>query len=223
MELEQSTGPGPPESPAVDRLDVDLRRWLAVRWMTTDPLPHPEDRALLRAVKAGDRAAAARLADRLACIPAMLRIRERRVGVALTKEEREEIVQETLTALWSKLGHYTGHRPIEAWVWGFALRQHYKALRKRQNQRAVNIDDQPIAINDPEPPSPAIWERVRVQVENLGRPDSRIVHLRHFEAVSFPEIALELRLPVNTIKTRYYRALVRLRVSLLPMWREIAE
>jgi RNA polymerase sigma-70 factor (ECF subfamily) len=183
-------------------------------------MPHAEDRDLLRSARRGDRAAAERLAERLACVPAMLRIRERRMGVALSSDERAEIVQETVAALWSKLGHYTGHRPLEAWIWGFAVRQHLKAID--QKRRSLHAEPREPEVVDPGPLEDAgWWERVRAMVERLGPPDSRILQLRHFEETSFEGIGLELGMPTNTVKTRYYRALARLRVLLQPLWREV--
>lgn len=206
---------------ASTRIGPSPRDWLSSRWTSPELIPHDEDRELLRAVRQGDRAAAERLAERLACISAMLRMRERRMGVALTTEERAEIVQDTVAALWGKLGHFTGHRPLEAWIWGFAIRQHYKAIERRRRSASTEVADGEVAADVLEPSGPPSVERIRALVEALGRPDSRIVQLRHFEGVSFVEIARELGQPVNTIKTRYYRALVRLRVLLLPVWREV--
>jgi RNA polymerase sigma-70 factor (ECF subfamily) len=208
-----------PSAPAQGTLPA-ARRWLSSRWSRLDMTAHAEDRELIRAVRHGDRGAAEHLFERLACIPAMLRIRERRLGTVLSSEEREEIVQETVAAFWKKLAHYNGHRPIEAWVWGFAVREHLKAIERRR--RATLFPSEEPASTEPEPDLCASYEVVRARVADLGQPDARIVERRHFEEASFAEIGVELGMPLNTVKTRYYRALERLRVLLRPLWREVA-
>ncbi len=60
-------------------------------------------------------------------------------------------------------------------------------------------------------------------IHALGSPSSDIVRLRHFDGLTFAEIARELEMPTNTVKTRYYRSLGRLRTLLRPLWREVAE
>lgn len=51
-------------------------------------------------------------------------------------------------------------------------------------------------------------------VEALGEPDRSIVTLRYFEEMKLSEVARVVRLPENTVKTRLYRALGKLRNAL---------
>ena len=52
---------------------------------------------------------------------------------------------------------------------------------------------------------------VYAAMENLAAEDVRIIRLKHFEEHTFDSIALRLALSVNTVKTRYYRAIEKLR------------
>jgi RNA polymerase sigma-70 factor (ECF subfamily) len=184
------------------------------------PPTHAEDEALTRTALRGDREAERALVERLGCIPAMLRLRERRLGSPLSAEERAEIVQETALAVWSKLERYQGRVPLEAWVFGFVVREHYKGLaRRRRSGSRAEADEHELA--DETAPEPVDdWAKVHLCIHMLGSPSAEIVRLRHFEESSFRDIALELDLPENTVKTKYYRAVSRLRLQLHSLWKE---
>ena len=183
----------------------------------------PSDLALVHAVRRGDRAAANDLVERLACIPAMIRARERRLGAPLTEHERDETVQETLAAMWAKLGRFRGRTSVEAWAYGFALREHYKALERRR--RAPRQAPDPVlfgGVQEEEEPRED-YRAVHESLQSLEPPNDEIVRLKHFEDLTFSEIGRELRLSPNTVKTRYYRAIGRLRSQLRSLWREVSE
>ena len=54
-------------------------------------------------------------------------------------------------------------------------------------------------------------ESVYVAMQRLSAAEARIMRLKHFEALTFEAIALRLSMSQNTSKTRYYRALEKLR------------
>lgn len=180
------------------------------------------DLLLVQAVLRGEAEASQELARRLTCLPAMVRLRERRLALHLSDDERVETVQEIVAALWSKLFRYRGGSPLEAWAYGFVVRQHYKVLERRARSRSesARLDLEPA----PEVHSLHEDERrwIHRVVEDLGHPDSAIIRMRHFDELPFAEIAGILGLPTNTAKTRYYRAVRRLQILLRPMWRGIS-
>jgi DNA-directed RNA polymerase specialized sigma24 family protein len=49
------------------------------------------------------------------------------------------------------------------------------------------------------------------------------VRRRHIDDASLEDVALELGEPPSTVKSRYYRALAKLRHWLAPAWQENAE
>jgi RNA polymerase sigma factor (sigma-70 family) len=63
------------------------------------------------------------------------------------------------------------------------------------------------------------FEGVHLALARLDPPADDIVRLKHFEELTFEEIGQRLLLSPNTAKTHYYRALVRLREALAPLWR----
>ena len=61
-----------------------------------------------------------------------------------------------------------------------------------------------------------IDEETAKLLEQLAPREREVVHLRHFEDLSLPEIALRLGLSVSSVKTHYYRGLTKLRTHLVP-------
>jgi len=57
-------------------------------------------------------------------------------------------------------------------------------------------------------------ERLRRALAQIDPGDRRIVTLKHFDGLTFAQIAPHVDLVLNTVKTRYYRSLDRLRVIL---------
>ena len=59
-------------------------------------------------------------------------------------------------------------------------------------------------------------------IERIDPRDAEVIQLKHFRHLSFDEIGETLGISPNTAKSRYYRALVRLREMLDPQRRELA-
>ena len=55
----------------------------------------------------------------------------------------------------------------------------------------------------------------------LGPPEEAVVRLKHYDDLSFVEIGRLLEIPVNTVKSRYYRGLRWLRARLAPSSEEV--
>lgn len=181
----------------------------------------PNDLALVRAAQRGEPRAVQALADRLACIPGMVRARNRRLGGRLSPHEIEEIVQETVLAMWPKLERYTGGSPIEAWAYGFVVRQHYKAYeRARRGPQGVPCTDLEAEGTQPGELDEGEHRRLHEAIQSLDDSTAEIIHRKVFDGLTFEQIAQELGESINTVKTRYYRGLRRLRERLRGLWKE---
>ena len=55
---------------------------------------------------------------------------------------------------------------------------------------------------------------MRDELARLRPVERRVVELRHFEGLSFEDIARELDLPASTVKDRCYRALIKMKARL---------
>ena len=60
-----------------------------------------------------------------------------------------------------------------------------------------------------------LW--VRRALERLDNGDREILMLREYEQLSYAEIGILLRLPINTVRSRLFRARIALKEQLMPV------
>jgi RNA polymerase sigma-70 factor (ECF subfamily) len=173
------------------------------------------DVALATAARHGDPEARRRLLDGLADLPAMLRVKNARLGAPLRGDELDDALQNVLLSLWSKLDRFDGRVPLLHWAYGFGVVEIRRTIERRGRRRERSLDGETVdhrasgSHGDP--------DRLRAAVAGLDPDEQAVVRLKHFEALTFDEIAARLGVAANTAKSRYYRGLDRLRRRLRPM------
>lgn len=176
---------------------------------------HAADREMVRGVLSGDEDALDQLRQRLARVPAMVRHQDARMGRLLNESELEDVVRETVAALWSKLARFEGRASFDTWTYRFAALELLKGVQRKC--RAPQPMEDPWSepdrgSGDPEDAGP---EFDRTQLEDglaaLTPEAAEVIRLRHFEELGFEAIAARAGVPLNTIKARYYRGLARLK------------
>lgn len=187
---------------------------------------HARDLELVRAARGDDPGAAQELAERLACVPAMVRGRNRRLGAPLREEELAEVIQDVLLTVWRRLDSFGGRSRVETWVYGFVVHLVHRRV-ERERSRPRRLDPEAggleLEVHD-DPPEPEDEYRVvHDKLAAIGPPGADIIRLKHFDQLTFEQIGDELDMPVNTVKTRYYRSVERLRALLTPYWRQVSE
>jgi len=122
----------------------------------------------------------------------------------------EELTQETFLALLRASSHYEPSATFRTYIYaiGFNI---LRAHRRKSAFRAMFHGTQggnrePLVRNTMDAD---IW--LRDAVNRLERMDREILLLREFEHLSYAEIAELLRLPVNTVRSRLFRARTALR------------
>jgi RNA polymerase sigma-70 factor (ECF subfamily) len=181
-----------------------------------------QDVELSQAARRGEASAVAQLSERMSCIPGLVRAMNGRLGRPLHEDELDEVVQDILAALWTKLDRYDGRSALETWAYGFCGTQMLKYLeRKRRRSKVVygHEADHSGAEETPEERARLEFEWVHAALDRLEPPADVVVRLKHFEELTFEEIGVRLTLSPNTAKTHYYRALAKLRDALTPFWR----
>lgn len=171
--------------------------------------------------RAGDAAATEWLVERLALVPAFLRSRNARLRQPLAPEELDDVVQETLTTIWNRLDRFEGRSSIDTWICGFALNGLRKAIERRaRRRRLADLDDVTDIVDPAEAPEEATIDPIHVEeaIETIGPPASDVIRMRHFEDLTFEEIARRSGSNENTVKARYYRGLGRLKELLNSRW-----
>jgi len=127
----------------------------------------------------------------------------------------EELTQETWVALLRAASRYQPTALFRTYLYAIA----FKILRAHRRKAAFRATffGHPKSIPDPakrDATESGLW--VRRAVEKLGRIDREILLLREFEQLSYAEIADLLHLPVNTVRSRLFRARTALRKLLEP-------
>jgi RNA polymerase sigma-70 factor, ECF subfamily len=122
----------------------------------------------------------------------------------------EELTQETFLAVLRAASRYESSALFRTWLYaiGFKILQ---AHRRKAAFRAVFHGEQP---GDREPAADNVIEAQALVREALGKLDAmdrEVLMLREFEHLSYAEIATLLRLPVNTVRSRLFRARMALR------------
>lgn len=127
----------------------------------------------------------------------------------------EELTQETFVALLRAASRYQPRALFRTYLYAIG----FKILRAHRRKAAFRATffGHPKSVPDPskrDATESGLW--VRRAVERLEPMDREILLLREFEELSYAEIADLLQLPLNTVRSRLFRARTALRNLLEP-------
>jgi RNA polymerase sigma-70 factor (ECF subfamily) len=163
------------------------------------------DAELLRSVAAGDAAALARLYERYA--GALFGYLYRLAGDRMTAEE---ILQDTMLAVWRSAGAFEDRAKVTTWLFGVARRQAHNRLRGRpgpepagpglldQADRSAGPEELAIAAAGGTPVAAAIG---RLPVHHRD-----VIALVFVAGLPLADVAEVLGIPVGTVKSRLHHA-----------------
>ena len=165
-----------------------------------------EDAALIALVASGDRVAFERLYfayhKRIACFLARF-IRSR--------ENREEIIDDTFMAVWRNARHFRHASRLSTWIIGIGYRTALKSIRDAKHQTvSPNIED----LTEDYPNYAAEFEQkdwVKKGLDQLPLEQRLILVLAYGLGHSVEEIAAITCAPIGTVKTRMFHAREKLR------------
>lgn len=191
----------------------------------TDPEQWRSDRRLVEELLAGSESARATFAERMRCIPRILAFHNARAGSWLSAEDVADLAGDVFERVWSRLAEFAGEATLETWVYRFCVFTLQNRLREAKNRRqrvaggeALPEAAAPESGEVPEPDRAALL----AAVERLEPEERRVVEMRIFEDLTFDAIAARLSQSSNTVKSRFYRGLERLRQWLKPAFGEEA-
>jgi RNA polymerase sigma-70 factor (ECF subfamily) len=127
-------------------------------------------------------------------------------------QRAEELAQETFLAVIRGASRYEPRALVRTYLYGIALKL-LRSERRKQRGRVEGPD------RAPEPSAPSTQESglwVREALAKLDSADREILMLREYEQLNYGEIAELLRIPVNTVRSRLFRARIALRECLNP-------
>ncbi|WP_338721832.1 sigma-70 family RNA polymerase sigma factor [Devosia sp. XK-2] len=170
--------------------------------------------------------AIARRAD-MAAFEALFREFGPRIRAYLLKLTRdgqaaEDLMQETMLAIWRKAGQFDPERgQASAWMFTIARNIWIDAWRK-QKRPAFDPDD-PALVPAPEPAAGEMLEQkqsgaaLHEALKTLPAEQVELIRLSFFDEDSHSTIAARLGLPIGTVKSRIRLAFGRLRAALEEM------
>ncbi len=150
------------------------------------------------------------------------------LGHDLSREDVEEICQESFLAVIRNLDAFRGGCRFQTWIFRIAAnkardhRERQRAAKRGGNQPTISLQDQDPergAPLDPPAPDPAPdtavlnGERialVHAALDELGQPCRELIELRYFAELGYDEIGAALKLNAKTVSSRLSRCLDRL-------------
>jgi RNA polymerase sigma-70 factor (ECF subfamily) len=164
--------------------------------------------ALLRRARAGEWDARDALFDRFGKV-----VFDTAYRLTKNRDDAQDVVQEVFLGLPGALRSYEGRGSFEGWLRRVAARRALMLLRSRRQKREVSIDiDTAPRVGGAVPPD-RVEDRVAIEEGIASLKDGqRIVFvLKEIEGYSHREIAKLLSITVLASRSRYHRALKRLR------------
>lgn len=129
----------------------------------------------------------------------------------------EEILQDTLVAVWRGADSYEGRSGARTWLFGIARRQAHNTLRKRLLPVAEANFDEP-ATGETEPEEVLIarsrGRELADHIRSLSAAHQEVLALIFFHELSYKEAAQVIGVPIGTVKSRLSNAKRALRKKL---------
>ena len=179
----------------------DPHRDVSAATFTASRDPACDDAGLLGRIGQGDEDAMAsfyREHGRVVFAQVLLVVGERALA--------EEVVQDTMLAVWRGAGSFRGESSVRSWVIAIARRQ----TRDRLRGRRLRVVDDAFLADQPGPaPGPEVMAldraelaEVRGAIRELVPAHREVLGLAFGTGLSLPEVAGVLEIPVGTVKSR---------------------
>jgi len=124
------------------------------------------------------------------------------------KERADDLTQETFLAVIRATSRYQPRALVRTYLYGIALKLLAAERRRIERTGSVSQNADDLALDN------ALW--VKQALEKLDPSEREILMLREYEQLSYSEIADLLRLPLNTVRSRLFRARLAMKSHLEP-------
>jgi RNA polymerase sigma-70 factor (ECF subfamily) len=175
------------------------------------------DAATLERARAGERDAMERVLESVA--PS---IRRFAIGMCKNEADAEDVVQDALLSIATKLDSFEGRSSFTTWAFTLArtaCSRRRRGLKNRPAEGAEVLDAQPSTARSPEERAAGreLGALVERALETLPEDQRWVVLLRDGEGLTAPEAAEVIGASVEALKSRLHRARAALREALAPM------
>jgi RNA polymerase sigma-70 factor (ECF subfamily) len=127
--------------------------------------------------------------------------------MSVRREDIEEVINDTFWVVWTKAGEFRGASQLSTWIIGIAYRRALNALRRAKirpvsdapfDEDSISVDSTDAAETDGQ------W--LALGLSRLPVEQRMALELTYTLGHSCEEVAAILDCPVNTVKTRLFRA-----------------
>jgi RNA polymerase sigma-70 factor (ECF subfamily) len=127
--------------------------------------------------------------------------------MSMRREDIEEIINDTFWVVWTKASEFRGASQLSTWIIGIAYRRALNTLRR---ERIRPVGSEPVTEDMLSVPSSAQGEErsqwLKFGLDRLPLEQRLTLELTYTLGHSCEEIGAILGCPVNTVKTRLFRA-----------------
>ena len=178
-----------------------------------DSTEKAKDYALLQAIQGGSQEAFNKLVDRY-----KNRLFNLVVRMIPTREEAEDIVQETFLRVFQHKNNFDPKYCFSTWIYTIALNLAKNNLRRKKKVKFLELFDIEETSEEPavEPGRVALGPWIEKEIEKLPEKYKTAFLLREMDELPYEEIAEITGVPTGTVKSRVNRARMILAESLRP-------
>jgi RNA polymerase sigma-70 factor (ECF subfamily) len=135
----------------------------------------------------------------------------------------EDVSQEVFVKIWKNLKKFDQKKNFKPWLFQIAKNTSIDYLRKRktipfsrfENEKGQNTLTESIAAKTPDIIGDLSDKKILVAaMQGLDNKEQKLINMRHNDGMSFKEIADIFDESINTVKSRYRRALLVLRKNI---------
>lgn len=168
------------------------------------------DATLVDAARQGDHGAIVRLLS--VCQPDLKRFARR---TCATSEDAEDAVQVALWQLYRKIGALRAAATFATWLFRIVERECFRLFRGgRREESLEDLGDDKLLAAAPRIPQDLQIDLARA-IERLSPPYREVLILRDVHELTTPEVAAQLGLSIEAVKSRLHRARGSVREQLL--------
>lgn len=131
----------------------------------------------------------------------------------------EEVLQETMLAVWRSASSLRDHSSVKGWILGIAARSSFSVLRGRKQERKAMTRERTAPKEEPVAPTESLergelFVAMRKLLEGLPELERQLVASAYGGGLSHEEISTAVGLPKSTVTSKIRRALDSLRSQL---------
>jgi len=190
-----------------------MRRERQVMQIAFDPAVKAKDFELLQKIRAGSQEAFTQLVERY-----KNRLFNIVVRMIPTREEAEDVVQETFLRVFQHRNNFDPKYCFSTWIYTIALNLAKNQLRRKKKVKFLELFDLEDTSEEPasEPARMALGPWIEKEIEKLPAKYKEAFLLREVDELPYEEIAEITGVPTGTVKSRVNRARMILAENLRP-------